>query len=115
MTSGARPITTDVEFQRLFIFSSLRSGSDQAPSIARLPSISTMKLPPPSAGDSYVALESPSTPPFSPSDRSPPVPAMMIRQGVTSGISVVRSPSQRFYSPLKIHPSVGLPLFSLEL
>jgi len=88
MTSGRCPIFTDVEFQRLFVFSSLRFGSIKLQ--ASPTPTSTMKLPPPSAGDSYVTLESTSTP-FSPSDRSPPVPAMMIRQGVAREISVVRS------------------------
>ena len=116
MTSRWCPIFTNVEFQRLFVFSSSRLANDHAPSIAQLPSTSTMKLPPPSAGDSYVVLESTSTPPFSPSDRSPPVPAMMIKQGVTREMSVVRSAlNKRLYLLLRNYSTVGLPLFSLQL
>ena len=51
-----------------------------------------MKLPPPSAGDSYVVLEA-ASPSFSPSGRLPPTPAMMLKPGVTRDASVVRSPA----------------------
>ncbi|KAF9647839.1 hypothetical protein BDM02DRAFT_2499413 [Thelephora ganbajun] len=56
-----------------------------------------MKLPPPSAGDSYVVLEAVS-PTFSSPDRLPPVPAMMLRQGVTREISVPDSRYSHFTS-----------------
>ena len=66
---------------------------------------STMKLSPPSASDSYVALEAASPPLFSRSDRLPPVPAMMVRQSVTREMSVVRSVrSQKLYLLLKPPP-----------
>jgi hypothetical protein len=105
MTSGASYFHRGVH--RLFIFSCLRSGNNDASFNP------TMKLLPTPAGDSYVALEAPSPPS---SVRSPPVPAMMLRKGVTRETSVVRSTrSHKLYLLLKTCPSVGLSLFSFQL
>ena len=73
-----------------------------------------MKPFPPPADGSYAIL--PAASPLSSPDRLPPVPAMMIRQGVTGEMSVVRSArSWKVYSLLKSFPLVGLSIFSLQL